>query len=223
MYLYETHVHTHPVSACATSTPEEQVLAYKKRGYDGIIITDHFSGGYFSTKLKKWSETVDFVMSGYERAKKKGNELEIDVFFGLEYTTEGLDFLTYGINREFLLENPCLGRGVPIETYSNLVRKHGGYLAQAHPFRTAYWIENPRCAKPKLIDGIEAINTSDSSVANKKALDYAKKTGLPIQSGSDSHEARLHYSTGGIKLASKAESIFDIINAIKSFKAKMIV
>ena len=222
MYLYDTHVHTHPVSACATSTPEEQVIAYKNRGYSGIILTDHFSAGYFSTKMKKWSDTVDFVFSGYERAKLLGDEVGLDVFFGLEYTTEGLDFLTYGIDKRFLLQNPCLGRGVTIEQYSRLVRKYGGYLAQAHPFRTAFWISNPRCASPELIDGIEAINTSDSSETNRQALLYAKKAGLPIQSGSDSHDARLPYDVGGIKLSQKAENIFDIVSAIKTFRVRLL-
>ena len=222
MYIYDTHVHTRPVSACATSTPEEQVVAYKNRGYAGIIITDHFSAGYFSTKMRKWSDTVDFVYSGFEKAKNKGEEVGLDVFFGLEYTTEGLDFLTYGIGRDFLMENSCLGSGVSIEQYSRLVRKYGGYLAQAHPFRSAYWIPNPRCANPRFIDGIEAVNTSDSRDTNKQALEYAKKTGLPIQCGSDSHDARLPYDVGGIKLSRKAESIHDIIGAIKTFRAKLV-
>jgi len=45
-FLYETHMHTSEVSACAVISAEQQVAAYKKRGYCGIISTDHFINGY---------------------------------------------------------------------------------------------------------------------------------------------------------------------------------
>ena len=41
-YKYETHLHTSEVSKCAYNTGAEMVRAYKKAGYTGIFVTDHF-------------------------------------------------------------------------------------------------------------------------------------------------------------------------------------
>ena len=42
MYLYETHLHTSPVSRCAKATVRETIEYYKEAGYAGVFMTDHF-------------------------------------------------------------------------------------------------------------------------------------------------------------------------------------
>ena len=44
-YKYETHLHTSEVSKCAHNTGAEMARAYKKAGYTGIFVTDHFFNG----------------------------------------------------------------------------------------------------------------------------------------------------------------------------------
>ena len=44
-YLYETHLHTSPVSRCGRGDVEENLLYYKEQGYDGVFITNHFIDG----------------------------------------------------------------------------------------------------------------------------------------------------------------------------------
>ena len=224
MYIYETHLHTDTVSACAKSTPAEQVHAYKNRGYTGIIITDHFLNGHAHKHGgSKWSEKVDFFASSYKKAKAEGDKVGLDVFFGWEYSIRGSDFLTYGLDIDFLLEYPQLENTVSIDEYSLLVRKHGGYLAQAHPFREGTWILEQKPVSPSLIDGVEVHNGSMTYVCNKKAMEFAKKHALPMQAGSDSHDAFLHYEASGVKMPNKAMDIFDIIRAIKSFSVELII
>ena len=214
-YLYETHMHTSEVSACADSSAAEQVSTYLKMGYTGIIVTDHFINGY-STCPKKlaWDKKMEHILTGYVEAKKAGDQCGLDVFLGWEFTINGLDFLTYGLDLEFLISNPDLDK-LGLESYSALVRKCGGYLAQAHPYREAWYIESGFPVSHLLVDGIEVYNPMDSEEHNAMALAYAKLHNLPEQAGSDSH----HKDTpvlGGIKLQKKAESIFDIIEAIKN-------
>lgn len=43
MFRYETHLHTAEGSGCASASGAEQARRYKALGYDGIIVTDHFS------------------------------------------------------------------------------------------------------------------------------------------------------------------------------------
>ena len=224
MFLYETHVHTSSVSACAASTPAEQVRAYKARGYTGIIITDHFfSGNIRYTSASKWDKKIEFFASGYNEAKKAGDKIGLDVFFGWEYTIYGQDFLTYGLGLDFLLANPRLERTLRIEEYSRLVRASGGYLAQAHPFRQAFWITSPRAVNPAYIDGVEVINCNMTDDCNAMAYKFAKKHSLPMQAGTDSHEAEMYYGLSGIRLSKRANNIHEIIKEIKSGDAELIL
>ena len=223
MFLYETHVHTSSVSACAVSTATEQVHAYKARGYTGIIVTDHFfTGNIRYTSASRWDKKLEFFASGYNEAKKAGDKIGLDVFFGWEYTIYGLDFLTYGLGLDFLYANPMLGGTVRIQEYSRLVRASGGYLAQAHPFREAFWIPSPKAENPAFIDGVEVINCNMTDACNNKAFKFAKKHSLPMQAGTDSHNSESYYLSG-IKLKKRARSIHDIIEAIKSGRAELIL
>jgi len=220
-YKYETHMHTSEVSACAISSAHQQVETYKMMGYTGIIITDHFVNGYSTCPRKlDWEKKMQHIVSGYLKAKKAGDKHGLDVFLGWEYTISGLDFLTYGLDLEFMIAHPNFDR-LGIEDYSALVRKNGGYLAQAHPYRKAWYLENSSPVSPHLIDGVEVYNIQDDYYSNEEALTFAKKHDLPIQGGTDSHRTYGHgYS--GIKLSKRAESIHDIINEIKAKNVEII-
>jgi len=220
-FLYETHMHTAEVSACSGSTAAEQVQAYKNNGYTGVIITDHFiNGNSTCPKDAPWDTRMKHFVRGYENAKKAGDACGLDVFFGWEYTIRGSDFLTYGLDLGFLLAHPNFDV-LPIEEYSALVRDCGGFLAQAHPFRDAWYIDNKYPVESYLVDALEVYNSMDSDISNKKAEAYAARHNLPIQAGSDSHHSR-HARYSGIILHEKANSIFDIIDAIANKKVKLI-
>ena len=220
-YLYDTHVHTKEVSCCGASSAAKQVRAFKKKGYTGIIITDHLVRGYSNCdESLPWEERVRFHLSGYEKAKKEGDLCGLDVFLGWEYTSretrDGVDFLTYGLDAKFLLAYPDLV-DLKIEEYCYLVRKHNGYIAQAHPFRNVAVLGmEAGPVSPMLIDGIEVYNAGRSESINAPAFEFAMKHNLFIQAGSDSHEESYPLNPCGIALGKKAESIFDIIEAIKS-------
>ena len=222
-YLYETHMHTAEVSACAVSRAADQVRAYKRRGYAGVIVTDHFINGNSVIPINlRWDRRMDLFVAGYEKAKKEGVKRGVDVFFGWEYTLDGSDFLTYGLGPEFLYEHPDFDR-LTIEQYSALIRSSGGYIAQAHPFRVAAYIKNQFPAAPELLDGVEVHNASMPADVNEKALAFAKLHGLPMQSGSDSHNVELRFPASGVALDQKAADIFDIIGAIKSGAAELLI
>ena len=153
-------------------------------------------------------------VTGYVEAKKAGYKYDLDVFLGWEFTIMGADFLTYGLDLDFLLTNPDLDN-LGIEKYSSLVRENGGYLAQAHPYRDAYYIEHNYPVAPHFIDGVEVYNAMDNNNSNSKAYAFAKEHDLPMQSGTDSHRTG-GYNYAGILLRERAESIHDIIEAIKT-------
>jgi len=213
-------MHTAESSACGSSTAAQHVASYLAKGYTGIIVTDHFINGNSSCpRHLPWEEKMHHVIAGYLAAKKAGDEAGLDVFLGWEYAYHGAEFLTYGLGLDFLLANPGFDKLNP-QDYSALVRKSGGYIAQAHPFRVRSYIRGNVAAAPEIIDGVEVRNASDDDETNRKALEYARKHNLPIQAGSDSHGVTNNLS--GIALKQRAGSIHDIIAAIKAREVEII-
>ena len=61
MYRYETHLHTSPVSKCARAGVRESLLFYKRLGYDGVFITNHFLDGNVNIdKTLPYDEKLEF-------------------------------------------------------------------------------------------------------------------------------------------------------------------
>lgn len=221
MFLYETHLHTYPTSACSLASPEEMARFYKEKNYTGIIVTDHFLNGNTGCPRNiPWQAQITFFAEGYERAKREGDKIGLDVFFGLEYSIEGSDFLIYGLSPKFLKLYENFDR-LPLPKLSKIVRAENAYIAQAHPFRTAFWISSPGPAAAELLDGIETHNASMSDKVNKQAWNFAEKHNLPKQSGSDAHDAHLR-RPAGISMKKRAENIFDIIAAIKAGEVELV-
>ena len=227
MFLYDTHVHTRDVSLCGTSTAAEQVRKSKKMGYTGIIITDHFVKGYSRCDENlPWEQQVRFLLSGYEAAKAEGKLCGLDVYFAWEYASwgniPGMDVLTYGLDVKFLLANPRL-HTYNLKQYSGQVHKYGGYLAHAHPFRNVAKEDRKRKKFPAhLLDGAEVFNGCDRPEINALAYDYALRNNLHMQAGSDTHGVGRPDFACGMALEKKADSIYDIINAIKQGTAKLV-
>jgi len=222
-YWYETHMHTSEGSGCGRNTAKDQVRAYKNRGYQGIIITDHFINGYSTCPRHRsisWEDKMKYVVSGYLAAKKEGDRIGLDVFLGWEFTIRGSDFLTYGLDWDFLMAHPDLHK-LDVPEYSAVVRKNKGFLAQAHPYRDAAYIQYKLPVEPQYVDAIEVYNASDTEYVNAKALAFATKHNLPFQAGSDSHGTRIGFSSG-IKMDHRAEDIHDIIKAIKGRQVALI-
>lgn len=215
MYKYETHMHTKEASACAASSAEEMVAKYKELGYSGVIVTDHFFNGNCAVeKSLSWEDRVDGFCLGYEKAKAHGDKIGISVFFGWEYTHNGTDILTYGLDKSWLKAHPeTMSLSVPL--YIDLVHEYGGLAIQAHPFRDRNYIQTIRLY-PKYIDGLETYNASDAGeMSNDLAEFIAKSYDLAQTSGSDSHAVNRIYC-GGMAFDRKLTDIGDFIAQVRN-------
>ena len=220
-YIYETHMHTSEVSKCGASTAAEQIKAYKDRGYAGVIVTDHFVNGHTNCpQYLSWEDKTSFQQKGYIAAKNAGDCFGLDVFFAWEYPDHGSDFLTYGLGADFILAHPEIDT-MPIGDYCTLVKACGGYVAQAHPYRDEEYVMRQYPISPKYLDGVEVFNSSLRPALNAKARAFAERHSLAMQSGSDSHYVILGFESG-IRLQKKAESIHDIVSAIRNGEAELI-
>ncbi len=213
-YKYETHTHTREGSACASATGRQMVRAHIEAGYAGMIITDHFFNGHTAVpKNMPWDTRVELFCKGYEHALEEAKGTGFHVFFGWEYTYRGTDFLTYGLDKDFLLEHPDM-LSWSVEDYLIRVREHGGFVSHAHPFREASYIETIRLF-PGLVDAVEVINASHIDPKfDEKAMAYAQKHSLLQTSGSDSHHLDGLFG-GGMEFDYEIKSIEEFIEAVR--------
>lgn len=223
VFKYETHLHTSEASACASASGAEQARRYKKLGYDGIIVTDHFFNGNTAVQnFSSWEERVERFCKGYENAKAEGEKIGLKVFFGFEYSYFGADLLTYGVDKDWLLENDNV---CDISFYQFCERVHnaGGFIVHAHPFREADWYINEIKLLPRWVDAVEVHNSGNSMQAfNDRALWYAKQFGLPQTAGSDNHHLWAQ-NLSGVMTSQPLDSIEDYIEAVKSKKLKGLI
>lgn len=185
-FKYELHCHTSETSRCSNTTGEELVRKYKELGFTGIFITDHFFNG--NTTVPRdlpWEERINLFCRGYDNAYKTGQEIGLDVFFAWEYSYHGSDFLTYGLDKEWLLSNPDVERWNPKEYFAR-VHADGAFIVHAHPFRVQEYI---LCIHlfPDKIDAVEVINTSMPDDVNGRADWMADSYNLIKVGGSDTH------------------------------------
>lgn len=217
MYKYETHSHTSEASGCATSTGEELAVAHKKAGYDGIFVTDHFFNGNSAVPRElPWEDRIELYCKGYESALRKGSEIGLDVFFGVEFTVQGADFLLYGIDKKWLIEHEFYLTVGDERALFRLVHEDGGFIVHAHPFRDYAYIPHISLY-PHDVDAVEWINASHGrdSVFDSRAKQYAEMYALPLTGGSDTHSVdRMH--GGGIQVPERINCPADYLRQIKN-------
>lgn len=217
MYKYETHLHTAEGSACAHTPAAEMVIAHKNAGYDGIFITDHFFNGNTAVPRElTWEDRIELYCKGYEHALEAGSRVGLDVFFGVEFTVQGADFLLYGIDKNWLLEHEFYLTAAEERALFRLVHEEGGFIVHAHPFRDYPYIPHISLY-PHDVDAVEWINASHGkdSVFDSRAKQYAEMYGLPLTGGSDTHSADRMYG-GGILVPEKIEGADDYLRQIRN-------
>ena len=186
-YLYETHLHTAPVSRCATSSVRQMLTFFRELGYAGVFITNHFIGGNINIDYTvPYEERVRFYFADYEEGVRIGQEIGLAVFCGMELCTGGgTEFLVYGLGRKWFLSHPDIIKISPKERLI-MLREAGALIVQAHPFREASYI--PRIALfPRDVHGVEVYNAVNRDSVNEMGRLYAEHYGLLPFAGSDIH------------------------------------
>ncbi|NLX93938.1 MAG: histidinol phosphatase [Clostridiales bacterium] len=156
---------------------------------------------------------MELFCSGDEEALLQGQKIGIDVFFGWEYSYLGTDFLTYGLDKNRLLNHPDLLE-LDVNDYLDFVRSEGGFVVHAHPFREGRHIAMIRLF-PRQVDAIEVTNANRKDFENERAKEFAENYDLLQIVGSDNHQGAQERLCG-IKLNRPLTDIMDMINAIKN-------
>lgn len=213
MYIYETHLHTAPVSKCAKVSVRENLEFYKSAGFAGVFITNHFIEGNINIeKTRPYEERIDFYFSDYEEAVKIGKELDIAVFSGIETTTGGTDFLVYGLDKAWFLAHPEIMEMKKSEQLKFFMAQ-GALIIQAHPFREASYIDHIRLF-PRYIHGVEVYNACRNDFENKLAEAYCNAYGLIPFAGTDNHRGGDRTTLGGMQTETPLVNEQDFIDRV---------
>lgn len=221
-YRYETHMHTSEGSRCGRMTAAQMVRAYKKLGYTGVFVTDHFFNGNCAVSGElPWKEKVERFCKGYENAKAEGDLIGLDVFFGFEYGVKNSDFLVYNLDKEWLLARPDIDKWEPRKAFKAM-HESGGFIIHAHPFREKEYIDHIRLY-PRDVDGVEVFNAAqrEEPWANERAEIYAMMYNLPKTAGSDSHSTSA-LQASGIETERIIESSIDYLKLLKEGQIKLL-
>jgi len=159
----DLHVHTRERSACAQASEEEQIRAAIAAGLDAIAITDHHR-----------------LVPPEHLAELNRRYAPFRIFGGIEMTIGKEDFLVLGV------PDPRLEQ--PVWTYPELqalVKREGGFLALAHPFRYSSQIEVALDGSPP--DAVELFSPNTPRTAEEKIRSLAMEHELRLLSNSDAH------------------------------------
>lgn len=185
-YRYETHLHTSPASKCGRADVRSSLTFYKRLGYDGVFITNHFINGNIGcSKELPYEEKLDFYFADYEEGLRVGQELGIRVFCGVECYYDGTEFLVYGLDKQWFLDHPEIQEMKQSQKLACFAEA-GALIVQVHPFRERGYIDHIRLY-PRHVHAIEVCNASESKKNNELAEICARHYGLIAFAGSDNH------------------------------------
>ena len=153
---YDIHIHS-SYSFDSLSSPRDIIKAAKKRGLNGIAITDHNT------------------IKGSVLAKKWNTDKSFEIIIGAEIKTEYGDIIGLFLNSEI--------SGNLFDSVIEQISSQGGVSILAHPYRQ---YPHPEMITEK-IDLIEAFNARSSKVCNQQAKDLAIKKSKAMTAGSDAH------------------------------------
>lgn len=209
-YRIELHAHTSPASTCSHLKPEALVQLYHEKGYDGLVITNHFEPGKLA--LGK-AGAVSLLMQDYREAREAAKKYGMTVYLGAElrFQENINDYLIYGVD-EALLGTFYDYIHTDVATFRKEVALPNSVFLQAHPFRPGMVL-----CDPKLLDGMECLNLHPRhNSAVGLATQYAYREDLKVKiAGSDCHEMGDHGLTA-LRCKSLPEDSFQLAQILKS-------
>ena len=214
-YIYETHLHTIEASACSDTPGRAYPEFMLRAGYSGMIVTDHFfTGNSAVPRDLPWADRVEQYCSGYEHAlaAKLSDERfkDFSVFFGIEFNFECDEYLLYGVDKQWLLQNPDIMFQSRAEIYDT-VHKAGGIMVQAHPYRERDYIQTIHLC-PSVCDGAEIYNAENPQWQNALGHQFALEHSFLPSAGSDIHHLTQR-TMGGMEFSHPILTIEEYVQA----------
>jgi len=168
----DLHIHTSPRSACSYIDPQELIQQARRLNLDGICLTEHQ------------------VLWDPADVDKLARQAGIKIFRGNEFTTNQGDVLVFGFYED-------IKEVMIIQELRQAVRKAGGYMIAAHPFRGfktfgigQLQLTVAQASKRKVFEFVDAVEIGNGKLSpdeNEMAHEVAQTLNLPGTGGSDAH------------------------------------
>ncbi|MGI6745963.1 MAG: hypothetical protein BWY46_00374 [Firmicutes bacterium ADurb.Bin300] len=218
---FDLHVHTAENDIVVTKDAPEIVKMYHEKGYEGLVITNHF----FSLSLEWYRDIlrgashekmIDHYLKGYRNAKITGDALGMVVLLGTElrFDNTSNDYLVFGIDEDFLYNAPMLNT-LTLDKFLKIMPENS-LIYQAHPFRN-----NMTITKPEKLFGIEVYNGGTPKDRNEFARMWADMHNLRKISGSDYHLPK-HLARGGVDFFNRVETNDELVAQLRSGRYTLI-
>lgn len=163
-FSVDLHVHSH-LSGDNSADPEECIVHAIERGLHGIAFTEHYSF--------RASGPIDRLEERY-----RGRIL---ILRGVEYSAAEGHCLVFGVDTDRLLTPYA-----PAEELVREVSRAGGVVIPSHPYRSGSGLGDLVNTLPG-IAAIEGHNGCNYRSFNERAIQAARRRGLPCTGGSDAH------------------------------------
>ena len=212
--LIDFHTHSKGISRCCQIEGKDMVQVVLDNGMDGIILTNHYDKNYVQNH-----DSLAFAkkyISEYNSVRDYGMQMGVKVFFGIELTMakhNNVHMLIYGVSEEWVLQHSDIYDYTQKELYE-LVKKEGGVLVQAHPFRGGRDV----LLDIKLMDGVE-VNCHplyDETHLNR-LTEIARDNNLLLTCGGDFH-ADTHRPKCGVYIPDDLTTTKEIVRYLKKIR-----
>ncbi|OPY24279.1 MAG: error-prone DNA polymerase [Methanomethylovorans sp. PtaU1.Bin073] len=159
---FDMHSHTNYSPRCGFMEPKTLVKIARKRGLDGIAVTDH--------------DTIKGSVKAREYAEKS-----LEIIIGSEVMTSRGEVIGLFLSEEI--------KSTDLIDVVEEIHDQNGVAVVPHPFDTlrksALW---PTEDDVKYLDGVEGFNARNVyQKSNMDAIEFGKKHKLAITAGSDAH------------------------------------
>ena len=191
-------LHTHSCySDDAIQSPEELARAAKRRGLDGVALTDHnTTKGWKRLAEAARREKLSFIRAEEIKVTHEGRDIGEVIALFINEAIEPGDF----------------------HIVKDRIKAQGGLLAVAHPFDS---FRNSFQRIELLKNHFDAVEAFNARVVlnsfNDKAAEFARSNGLPVIGGSDGHSA---YEVGNAYTSADIDDAKELIDAIRHGKTR---
>ena len=225
-YKYQMHTHTAPCSLCGRLTPTDLAEALIENGYQGAVLTNHFyhgNSGIDRSENTSWQEFVSAYEKDYIECKREAEKHDLDIIFSIEESVvPGLEILCYGVTPEVLYDNPQLRCG-ECDEWIRVMRENGVVVIQAHPFREAFYIPDPRPLPLEMLDGIEVFNRGNAKEYNDKAMMLANENPHLLRTSSADTHTPDTVGVGGIITTKRIKNEKELAQILRSRDYELII
>ena len=205
--LFDLHTHTSGISWCCRVPAEQVVKIAKESGYDGIVLTNHYTPEY--TELVSFDTFIERYIREYYYTKECGDKIGLTVFLGAEISIDREQknhMLLYGIDENFLRKFKELYY-YSAEKLHDVCKDYGVAVIQGHPYRNG--------ATPlskDVVDGYEINCHPHPAYDGTHSWELpavTKKAGKILTAGTDFHGGT-YRAHGGTYLPDDVKSVKDI-------------